>query len=243
MDISIGILDYDSQSDYLSALLNDYADCTSHNIQIYTFRQINDLFDFSLNNLEFIFIDLDSSLNSNQKGIVSAKMLRARGFRNHIILISSSVKDAIKGYDVTATGFLIKPVSEPQLRETLNRIVTLRELHCFRFDYKNKEYCIPYKTILSFEKQKHDLVITTESDIYTFRESLSNIMQKLPKEFIQCHRSCVINILKTKQIINDSVILSNNTIQRIGRKYKGDLINRFNKITPKAEHIIEHDNL
>ncbi|MCR4840328.1 MAG: LytTR family transcriptional regulator DNA-binding domain-containing protein [Lachnospiraceae bacterium] len=234
MNIKIGILNYNSDIECFMALLKNYADFSLHNLEILLFQHIESLLDLSFNNLDYLFIDLDSSEDKNQNGIVLAKILRAEGFRNHIILISSNIEDAIKGYDVTATGFLTKPVSESKLYETLNRIIKLKELHCFRFKCKNDEYSIPYSTIISFEKEKHDLLITTDNSVFTVRESLKDILPSLPKDFIQCHRSCIINILKTLQINNNTVILSNNTFQRIGRKYRSNVINTFDSISTKG---------
>ena len=76
----------------------------------------------------------------------------------------------------------------------------------------------------------HNAVITTNTDKYITRRTLAEILGSLQDEiFIQCHRSCAVNIQHIYSISKKNISLSNGMVVDIGRKYIKELNDRFIK--------------
>ena len=61
--------------------------------------------------------------------------------------------------------------------------------------------------------------ITTTTGIYSCRMSLGNILSVLPRDFVQCHRSYIVNMRHIRKLAATTITLSNKTTLQIGRNY------------------------
>lgn len=69
--------------------------------------------------MDLLFLDIHME---GIDGIETARQLRRIGWRIPIIFLTESPEYAVESYEVQAAGYLVKPYSEEQLKETLERI-------------------------------------------------------------------------------------------------------------------------
>ena len=106
-------------------------------------------------------------------------------FSQHIFLENSNL-----------TGYLVKPVQKELLERVWERALQKMKTQTDKFtiDQKGIIRSIPYRDIYYMESQGHSVIIhtaTEEIDLYTRLESCK---QKLPKNFLQCHKSYLVNM-------------------------------------------------
>lgn len=164
----------------------------------------------------------ETSLHSNDEnnnGITVCKKLRLLGFKGDIIFLTSFREYVFDGYDVQAFNYLLKPISKEELFKCLDKHKSIHSLDCYNLCKGSKIIKIPYDSILSISKDSHDIVFQTATEVYVERNTLNSVIKNLPPHFIQCHKSCIVNIAHIKSLNSSTIVLSNSTKQTVGRQY------------------------
>lgn len=137
-------------------------------------------------------------------GIRYAEKLRERGIETDIIFVTSSPEFALAGYSVYPVDYILKPVNENKLRESIGRclkkrqnvpvlLINSKELGKVKVSVDEIAYC---------EVMRTDIVVhrINGSDI-TLVGTFSSFCAQLPKnEFYRCHRSFVVNMKCVERI-------------------------------------------
>lgn len=152
-------------------------------------------------------------------GIEIAQKMRARGYNGNILFLSAFQEYVFRGYDVRAFHYLLKPVSQIALNKCLDEIYSELYGNCFIYRNADEIIQIPFHKIITISIVKHYVDITTTEKIYACRLSLKEILRHLPTEFIQCHRSYIINMRHIQKIAGTTITMSNRTLVTVGRNY------------------------
>lgn len=82
---------------------------------------------------------------------------------------------------------------------------------------------IPCSIITYLESMGHKVLIHTEKEaaVYSVYEQLSSFSEKLPANFLQCHKSYFINMDKIKRIDKREIYLLDNSCIHISKAYTG----------------------
>ena len=83
--------------------------------------------------------------------------------------------------------------------------------------------------ILYIESFRNYIVIHTSISDYTLRYTLKKIHKKLGNEFVQCHKSYLVNLNNVICIKENTIELKNEVTLPIGNKYKQNLYNLIYK--------------
>lgn len=144
-------------------------------------------------------------------GVRVATELRENGINTTIVFITSAAEFAIKGYEVQAFRYLLKPLNNDELRKTL--------MLDYKHNYENKYLSlirgaevrkIPVDDIFYVEISGRKIAIHLLDDIIYYSEKLSDFQHYLPCDnFIRCHRSFIINISKVSMVKRYEAILIN----------------------------------
>ena len=109
------------------------------------------------------------------------------------------------------SGYMLKPVDEKILYENLQKIsneARQRRTQILSVQYKGEISVIPISSIRYIESAAHKISIYTENDLYTCYEKLDSIVSQLPPNFVQCHKSYVVNMDKIQRMSKDCITLS-----------------------------------
>ena len=90
-------------------------------------------------------------------------------------------------------------------------------------------YHIIKNNILYIESFRNYIVIHTSISDYTLRYTLKKIHKKLGNEFVQCHKSYLVNLNNVICIKENTIELKNEVTLPIGNKYKQNLYNLIYK--------------
>ncbi len=136
-------------------------------------------------------------------------------------------------YKYKTFDYLPKPVTIERLLDTLDRLID----DIFGDDTKfvrldNNKTIIKQDGILYIQKDGVKVVFHTDTRDYETYSSFKKILPQLPHQFIQCHKSYIVNIKKVTDIdmMNNSIFLNHNENLKcdIGPKYKNQLMEVLN---------------
>ena len=143
---------------------------------------------------DVIFLDI------KMKGpdvVETAKRIRAKGFKGHVVFITVSEEDVYRAFKVETFDYLLKPLDEEEFKHTMKRI-----LMSFRNRYEGRMLIrhdgewsvILFHDIIYAEviNRKIHLRLTDGRDI-EYYDQLKRMRERLDGRFCRCHRSYIVN--------------------------------------------------
>lgn len=174
-----------------------YKVCEAESIEphLSCFNSGKDLIDTIESGKTFDLILLDVMMQQ-ENGMELAKLLRDGSFTGHIVFISSNKEMALRGYEVSATRYLAKPVEEERLREAI--------LYCFNRTKMNRAILLPVnggtqmlhpEEIMYIETQGRGChIVLKNKECYTVMR-ISELEAELTNQgFVRCHQSFLVNM-------------------------------------------------
>lgn len=232
MIIHIAILE-DAPSDYqyLETHIKNWGEQTGNVIHIEWYQNESSILHSKklynchilFSDIELVSADTECDADKASTGIHICSRLRENGFKGEIIFLTAYREYVFEGYDVQAFNYLLKPIRENDLEKTMNKYLSLHQANFYYHHKGNDIIQIPYNDIVSISKDGHDILIQTAEGIYAERTALNKIEKHLPAQFLRCHKSCIINTLHIKSLSGNTVKLTNNQIQTVGRIYLDDI--------------------
>ena len=157
-------------------------------------------------------------------GMSAARMLREMDEEVCLIFITNMAQYAIKGYEVRAIDYIVKPVRYFPFSRMLDKAVYLREREA------KKEYTIAVKggvrrlntsDIMYIEVRNHTLFyFLQDGQIISGRGTITEEKERLQKkDFAQPSKSFLVNMAKIEAIRKNSVVIAQNEIP-VSRTHK-----------------------
>lgn len=225
MNLNITILE-DSRQDYslLSEFIEHWANIAGHLVHI-TWINSYDNFNKILPtlNCDIFFSDIELNCDSRFSGIDACRELRNSGYRGIIIFLTAFREYVFEGYDVQAFNYLLKPINPNALNNCLNKFVRLYSNDYYYHHKGNYVFKIPYYEIIYVEKNGHDAIIYTATEMFVERTSLNEIINRLPDFFIRSHKSYIVNINKIKSLKLNELLLSDDISIPVSRGFLPDI--------------------
>lgn len=129
-------------------------------------------------------------------GIDIAHRLRALGWNGEIVFLTASPDFAIDSYDVTAAGYILKPISLEKLRRVVERVT--RNIDELTYSVKQRSYVVrvPLSDILYVDSSNTKCTLHCRGDVeYTVYKRLDDIEKELnDPRFLRCHQSYLVNM-------------------------------------------------
>lgn len=182
---------------------------------------------------------LDVKMDIENEGILLAEKIRKYDPRAFIVFISSYPEKALMTfkYKVEAMEFISKNDFAEVSSRIIECIVNAYEKYTAKtsevhrvFTYKLYDQIITYdcSEIIYFETSTsatHKICIHLTNGLSEFYGTLNEIRKLLDNKFIRCHKSYIINCehIKSVDINKRTVILSDNSICTVSRKYMKEL--------------------
>lgn len=184
----------------------------------------SDLLAYVKNNpVNVVILDID--LNNDISGLKIAELIRKYDKNIYIIFTTGHLEFGLVAYKYKTFDYIAKPVSSERLRETILRLyddIFADNPKYIRLD--NNKTIIPENSVRYIQKEGMKLIFTTDTRTYEVYSSFSKLEPILPKQFIRCHKSYIVNLDKIHNINFSSNIISFNEQQKcyIGPKYKNN---------------------
>ena len=162
-------------------------------------------------------------------GMELANELRQQKINVDIIFISGDKDNALRGYEVSAVRYLIKPVMLDRLKEAL--------LFCYERNIDNREFvvlaasgnCKIYLSDIRYvEAYDRGTRILLKEDEVNTKLKLSELEELLPKNsFVMCHRAYIVNISEVKVVRRYELELENGEVIPVSRMRYAEIYERF----------------
>lgn len=130
---------------------------------------------------------------------------------------------ACKNHRVT---YLVKPFHHLTLQTCIDMVTSGVNImapaegdYCYVKDYKNNKVKLCYKDILFIRAEGNFCYIQCSHVNYMIRMSLAHFISELSDQFVQVHKSFIVNKLHVEKIANNHVVIIKQEIP-IGRKYR-----------------------
>lgn len=191
--------------------------------QIMEFCSIDSFKDFN-ERIDIAFIDMQLGENL---GFEAAECIKKLNDDCIIVFYTNYIQYMKRSFEYRAFRYILK--EEP--REFIKKQVddTIAEFYS-----KNRTVAINSKDGITYIDPKDIVYIemfdhladvkTSDGRILKWHSSLNRIIKQLPKNFLRCNKSCIINLDRITKISSSYIIIENTTKFSIGRSYKGQLL-------------------
>ena len=160
-------------------------------------------------------------------GMAAAQRLRELDRVTALVFVTSMVQYAVKGYEVEALDFIVKPVRYPSFEMKMRRILQAVDLKKGRevlLSVGGTVRVLTSSSIYYVEVMDHDLTYHTSQGDVTVRGKLCAVEQQLPREvFFRCSTSYLINLQHVRQLTGDTVLVGDREL-RVSRGRKKELM-------------------
>ena len=197
------------------------------NVDIYSSG--NDLLNAIDNRTDIYNLLLLDILMDGMDGMELAKILREKGNAATIVFVSSTPDFSLKGYEVGAFRYLLKPTNPEELKDILyhnyensirQKLLTIKDGNKFKQFYIDK--------ISHFEIQGRKVAVFSVDKTTSISSKLPIIAKQLPSnKFIRCHQSFIINLDKVVELRYGEAIIDDGKKIPISRTHWKEMQTAF----------------
>ena len=178
--------------------------------------------------VDLLFLDI--SLKDKISGLDIAEEIRKFNKDIQFIFTTGHFEYVMEAYKVNTFDYLVKPISQSKLEETLLRFIDYTKHSNNNFIKINGTTFINQNDILYIQKDGVKTIYHTSDCYYEAYDSFSKIQNVLPKNFIRCHKSYIVNISNIDHVESsrNTIFFNNDNFCYIGPKYKNNFMEVIN---------------
>ena len=169
-------------------------------------------------------------------GIEVAHKLRERDRNILVMFITITPAFAIRGYEVSAVDYILKPLSyERDFRYKFDRVVKMareRKLHSKELVLKDENgrfVRLNVDNLIYVSKERDDVVYHTKQGVFSQRDSIYKVKETLQdvKNFAVVNSGCLVNMVFIDNIEENVIKLKSGEMLTISRSKKKEFFERF----------------
>jgi len=186
-----------------SSFINDWSRDTEVPVEICEFKNAESFLNnwSTANTYDVAFLDIQMGLMS---GIELAEKIRKVDDQLIIVFVTGFHEFVLRGYDVNALHFLIKPVKRVDCNNCLDQayeITNKRRTDTFLVPVEGQIRRYYFDDLYYFEVFSHYITVHTRKGVFSYKKKISVLERELPSSvFVRCHRSCIINLRYVESI-------------------------------------------
>lgn len=205
--IKVAVVEDDTEyAQILLSYIRRYTEETKEAIACERFSDGANFIDDYRGRFDIVFMDIAMP---HMNGMEAAKRLRAQDENVCLIFITTLAKYAIRGYEVSALDFLVKPVEYDLFRTKLQKAVE----YCRRnADNSVCVFCsdgmrrINYSEISYVESDRHYIIYHTESGEFRTRGTMRAVKEQLEgRGFAAIRNSTIVNLAHVSRFRGNEV--------------------------------------
>jgi DNA-binding LytR/AlgR family response regulator len=176
---------------------------------------------------DLIFMDIAMP---HMNGMEAAARLRQTDENVCLVFTTTLAQYALKGYEVGAFDFLVKPMEYDLFKIKLDKALRYISKHnkkTYNVVTANGMRKIPLSEINYIESAKHYLYFHTDGEEYKMRASLEDIKAFFKENaFAEINRSLLVNLARIDGYTNTEVLVAGENLP-LSRIYKTDFLNKL----------------
>ncbi|MGH1386658.1 LytR/AlgR family response regulator transcription factor [Kordia sp.] len=175
---------------------------------------------------DVVFLDINMP---NLSGIQAAKIIPKP---TRIIFTTAYAEYAVESYELNASDYLLKPITFQRFIKAIDKLqlsssvkeTKVSEQIIIKSGYQT--FQVATETILYLEKEGNYMTYHTTTKKILARESVSEALTKLPSNFIQVHKSYIIQ-LEHIEVFDQNHLIINSVKIPVSKSYKASLKDRL----------------
>ena len=209
--IRIAIVEDDkSSSELLVSYLERYSNDKNIRFDVKTFFSCNQILNNYNNNFDIIFMDIELP---DGNGLETIRKIREVDKNVIVIFVTNMAQYAVKGYEVRAFDFIVKPVTSYNFYIKLDNILNLFEQKKddeIWISNKDGKMKLNISSIYYIEVIQHMCIYHTKDGNFKATGSLNNIEKTLSKyNFSLCNRCYLVNLRYVTSVKKGFVLIDN----------------------------------
>ncbi len=217
--------DNENAGNTLIKFLNEYELQRDMIFKVSLFKDALDFLQSFRNNYDLIFMDIELP---DINGMEVVRKIRAQDSKVIVIFVTNMAQYAIRGYEVDAMDFIVKPVSYSAFAIKLDRAVQRLKSTAHKVIWINErtdKRRLRVEDIKYVEVSHHNVIYHTTEGNYTTYDQLNNVQNILePYKFALCNRYLLVNSRFVTAIEEFSVTVAGEKLQISRNKKKSFLI-------------------
>lgn len=182
---------------------------------------------------DLIFLDIElPGIN----GMEAAELVRAYDTSTPIIFTTSLAQYAVRGYEVGAAGFIVKPVTAPKLELAMDKVIgRLRAAGEDRLVIPTSGgvRVVPLGELAYVELVRHDLVfhLATGDEPLKVRGTIKQILDGAAPDgpLLQVSSGCVVNMDFVRLVKGPEVRMADGTVLPLSRARRKEALETFTR--------------
>ena len=224
MKMVVGICDDKNASKRTAHIINNYAEQTLLEIEIYCFTNQKELFSHNGKPLDVLFLEIALE---DDNGIILALEVNKKWENCHIVFLTNHLHYATEVYETKHTYFVLKDQFAGKVGKVFYRISHEMEVNTRKLVFKGKNMRGGYSLTLSpeeiyyFERNNRKTKIRTTWGDYEINDGIGELITRLPEtDFLRCHSSYIVYIPNVKEASKGMFIMNNGDVITISRAYE-----------------------
>ncbi len=184
-----------------------------------TFALATAVYDEFKGDVDLLMIHVDA----DRKSIELAKDLQDYFPNIRIVFYSENTECAEEIFKAVPTYFLKLPFQEQYLKMALERVRMGVEEDIGRtlvLQSHGQKQKIRFSAIRYIESIGRKLLLYTDDGSFETYMTVEDAMAKLPQQFVQCHRSYIVNLNRVEKYSTEGMLLANGELVPISRTYQ-----------------------
>jgi len=149
-----------------------------------------------------------------------------------VIFTTAYSEYAVESYEIQAVDYLVKPITLERFTKSISRILSskgqpaVKETQLIFVRSGFETYRFESDSILFLEKDGNYMNYHCVNQRIVARETIQEAIEKLPDNFIQTHKSWIVNLDTVVSYTSSDLTIGNEKIP-IGETYKNDVLRRL----------------
>lgn len=221
--------DNEKECEKLQLFLGEYGKKKGYTFSVTYYSDPLDLLEQFRANFDFIFMDIELP---HLDGMEVVRRIRMTDKRVIVIFVTNMAQYAVKGYEVDALDFIVKPVQYAGFSIKLDRAVerykSMRDKEIWISDRSSKRRL--FISQIKYVEIAHHTVIyhTTEGEFKTYDQLKYAAEQFADCPFAFCNRCYLVNLHYVTAIEDASVVVGGETLQ-ISRNKRKEFLQSLNE--------------
>lgn len=218
--------DEEKERERLNQLLTRYAEAKDETFHIVGFQDgVQFITKYQTDAFDMVFMDVDMP---GMDGFATAQKLRKLDSSVVLIFVTNLARYAIKGYEVEALDYLLKPLTYEAFALKIAKAVSIckrNNRNRITIKTRSSQAVFPASAIIYIESDGHRILYHTENGDFSAYGTMKDVGAQLPPDsFFRVNSGCIVNLSYVSGYDGAMLFLSGRGKVEISRARKKDFL-------------------